>query len=1745
MRNTYVKLISFITFALLLFCISAAASAETVDSGECGENLTWTLTDDGALTISGEGEMYDYSSTVGLEAPWNKYASVIKSAVVDDGVTNIGEYAFYNCESIESASLPDTLECIDFGAFYMCRRLARIDIPTSVTKIDAAFFSCGSLSEVHITDLSSWCSITFTDYNRSNPVSGSANLYLNGDLIERLEIPSEVSVIKNYAFTGLMSLKELILPEGLKKIGDYAFYNCNGLKSVTFPDGFQEVGVWAFGSCSFLEAVDFGRSTPVVGGSAFNGCVRMKYVDTVSFENWMGIQFKGMYSFPTYLGGTLRFSGEEASTVTFPKDVTVIPDFILMNQKSLKEVIFEGDVTYIGEQSFAGSGIEKITLPASLENVRSNAFRSCEALSGVYISDLYGFCSINFYDRYSNPLYYAHDLYLNGELVRDLRFPEGIAVVKNSLFSGAESIVEVTFPGSVKEIASCAFENCTSLTKVTFAKGLERINSNAFRSCPALKTIDFADSSPFICNYAFSLCAGIEVIDSQSFETWTEIKYESDAANPFSKQTALYFGGEPVTSVTFPESFTVIPDYLFTGLKSLKEVVFEGKVTRIGVSSFSGTGIEEIELPSSLKTIGAGAFSACPLKTISIPASVTAVGAGAFGSCSELEGVYITDLSAWCAIDFADYASNPLYPERDLYVNGELVTVLNVPSDVKTVKQYAFSRCSALEEVVLPEGLVSIGQYAFERCPNLKKVSFPSSLESIGDWAFDWCEALEETVFGGCSPEIEAHVFNGCTGLKAVRIADLYSWCSTGFGNVWANPLFNGAQLYVNGEKITELHIPEGITSIPAYSFCYFSSLTSLYLPSSVKTIENSAFKGCGQLESVIFSKGLAEIGSYAFCDCQSLESVSLPEGLRTVGIMAFMACSSLKSVDFPEDLYAIKRAAFNECSSLKSIRIPKNVGELGAGAFAQCTSLEEVIIPESLTAIPESFFYGCTGLSTITIPQSVDCISSYAFKNCTSLENVVFPDGIENIDQEAFRGCSQLKNVKLKAQYIGESAFRDCSGLESFTLKDGSKRVGDYAFSNCAVLKNVYLADSVTMLGEYVFYADAALESVRISDLIHTVPKCFFSGCESLTEIIRPSNLKSINQGAFDNCKALKAVVLPDGFDGKIDQYAFNCCESLESVYFGSVSMISYAAFQGCASLQEAVLPNTLTRLEGRAFYQCKALKRVVIPVSLTAIETDAFLCCESLESVVLPNSVKTVESSAFSYCKSLKTVIFGSGVETIGNGAFRECSSLEKIVFPTSLKVIGRAAFLDCSSLKSVRFTGGNVSTFAFSRCPLLTEFSFSEDPDIEMTSIFAWTGITKTCLPLVSDDDRINASFSGCSQLVTAALPEGIKTITGELFTDCTSLETVYLPGGVESIYYIAFNHCDNLKDVYFGGTKEQWDAISFDGSSNQPLLDANIHFEHVHKLSVQSETEPTCVSGSIIYECSECSATYMKVLPAVKEHSFSDPVSLISPTCISDGVSQSVCSVCGFGVLDVIPALTHSFGPWTAVDEDTHERTCWNAGCITEKHHHSWNEGETVEQAVCTGTAQIRYTCERCGYEKITGGQGGEHQWDDGVVTKQPTVSSEGEKTFTCKLCGLTRTELLPKAPPPEPVSFGGLAEHKDGFLIVAGNTSFDDLSAATKGAVLAYYTASYSGKGYLGTGMLMQLDNEDVTVVVRGDYDGDGEVTAADARMALRAAVNLEKPNEYQKKAVMLTGDAVTAADARLILRAAVRLEKIG
>ena len=615
-------------------------------------------------------------------------------------------------------------------------------------------------------------------------------------------------------------------------------------------------------------------------------------------------------------------------------------------------VIYDGNtyrVTSIGESAFDNCrSLTSITIPKGVTSIGEFAFYGCSSLTSITIPE--GVTSIGEWT------------FCSCQSLTSITIPESVTSIGEFAFASCSSLTAITIPESVTSIGESAFAGCSSLTAITIPEGVTCIGYSAFSYCSSLTSITIPESVTSIGNGAFESTAWY---DNQP----NGVIY---AGNVLYK----YKGTMPAnTSVEVREGTVGISPSAFNGCISLTSITIPEGVTSIGNSTFDGCySLTAITIPESVTEIGVGAFYGCrSLTFITIPEGVTEIGEIAFRGCCFLRNNFINNSSCTSS---TNWGANIFDGESDgLFVDDNVVvlcrpylTSITIPEGVTSIGGEAFYGCSRLTSITIPESVTSIGAYAFYGCSSLTSVNIPEGVTSIGNSTFDGCSSLTSINIPEGVTEIWRDAFNGCSSLAAVHISSVEAWYKISFNNVSSNPLHFAHNLYLNGELVTELVIPEGLTSIGEYTFNGCGSLTSITIPKDVTEIGHSAFGGCVSLKEVVIEDGnealtlgdnriFSDSYSYTttglFDDCP-LECVYLGRNLTYSTSPFNDDDNTLVSVTIGDCVTEIQQSLFrNCCSNLKELTIGKGVRSIGAYAFTNGKALEKITI---YAALPPSY---------------------------------------------------------------------------------------------------------------------------------------------------------------------------------------------------------------------------------------------------------------------------------------------------------------------------------------------------------------------------------------------------------------------------------------------------------------------------------------------------------------------------------------------------------------------------------------------------------------------------------------------------------------------------------------------------------------------------------------------------------------------------------------------------------------------
>ena len=583
MKKRLLSILLVLLTALTLLPLGALAD----DSNKCGENLTWEFAD-GILTISGTGDMYDYSSAD--PAPWSEYNDIIASITISDGVTSIGDNAFHSCCAGSIDLQCTSLISIGKNAFSRCTMLTSIFIPESVQSIGSEAFSlCEGLSMVELpTTLTKIPDGIFTDCT----------------LLDSITIPDTVTEIGANAFLRCTAFILEKLPAGIKSIGAAAFANCGNIESLALPGTLESIGEAAFNGTAIDKASFAG--TPerwtAIGGDAC--CIAQDKIDflehTCDFSGWKYDEHKHWQQCTCgktqnegahtgtgktcdvcgavlsealgsgSIGDGLSWSLSRSGALTISGSGKM-PDFSSVanaapwdkQKDKIQSVVIESGVQSISGGAFSGcTALEKVSISETVTQIDLNAFGGCTSLAAFEVADgNKAFLSVG------GVLFSADKELLRCPVGKsaDYTVPSGTVAIAGGAFKDCAKLESLVIPDSVISIGKSAFENCAALKRITLPKSIAKLEASCFSGCASLAEITLPDGLKALGEKVFSGCAALKSVKIPAEVTVIP--------------TEAFSGCVSLESITIPKSVSHINEHAFDGCTALKKVDYLGSDT--------------------------------------------------------------------------------------------------------------------------------------------------------------------------------------------------------------------------------------------------------------------------------------------------------------------------------------------------------------------------------------------------------------------------------------------------------------------------------------------------------------------------------------------------------------------------------------------------------------------------------------------------------------------------------------------------------------------------------------------------------------------------------------------------------------------------------------------------------------------------------------------------------------------------------------------------------------------------------------------------------------------------------------------------------------------------------------------------------------------------------------------------------------------------------------------------------------
>ena len=566
-----------------------------------------------------------------------------------------------------------------------------------------------------------------------------------------------------------------------------------------------------------------------------------------------------------------------------------------------------------------------------------------------------------------------------------------------------------------------------------------------------------------------------------------------------------------------------------------------------------------------------------------------------------------------------------------------------------------------------------------------------------------------------------------------------------------------GNRAFKGNLRLAAVTIPDTVTEIGQDAFSGCRNLASVSLSNNLDSIYESAFESTA-ISTLSLPSKLTRLDRKAFANCTNLQHVSIPATLTTTtyGTISddwngpFNGCSSLNSVSFAEGITSVLLHLFENCNGLREISIPDSVTEIGEKAFKNCRNLASVSLGNNLDSIYESAFES-TAISTLSLPNRLTRLDRKAFANCTNLQHVSIPATLTTTTYGTisddwngpFNGCSSLNSVSFAEGItsILSHLFENCNGIREIKIPDGVALIGENAFKN-STLTSIDIPGSVTSIESKAFNSCANLISIKLPDSVTAMGTAVFEGCSNLTDVTLPGTRMNIMADTFKNCTSLKKIVLPE-----------------------TVQYIRSGAFSNCIALKEIVWSKAPELIDSNAFYNCDAITEMDIPATVTSVGYQAFYDCDGLTKITIPDSVTSLGDSVFYDCDALTDVKLGAGITTIPASAFRHCDALEQLTVPRRVTAIKDNAFKDSVKFSSITIPRSvtSISANAFSYLDKLTIYG--------VAGTYAETFANTNSIKFV--DRQVSATSASLDQtaltLNKGASGQLTLTVTPEDFTD----------------------------------------------------------------------------------------------------------------------------------------------------------------------------------------------------------------------------------------------------------------------------------------------------------------------------------------------------------------------------------------
>ena len=930
----------------------------------------------------------------------------LKELKLPDSLLYLGEYALWECEQLSEITIPQHVNYIGVFALPNTHLKQIINKSSSFIVIDNCLYTADMKRLIR-------CFGDKEEICIPEGVEDIAGAFVECKKLKKVSFPESLSVIGEMTFKGCDILNEIHFSSNIEEIGYSAFSNCKSLESIILPEGIKKIGDGCFCGCSNLCYVQMPSTleievpdNPKYRIQLFNGCASLKYIFiprgfkhkyssfikkellTESSPNeYFNNHVNEQYNKRTQLLYTEVSQNDKLDGWTDLYDVRYSKDKTRVLYSSLKhsrgschtEYInyeIEEGVKVICDDAFKDCIFDKFVLPNTLEIIGKSSFAECKNLHNIEIP----------FTVYS----IGEGAFSSSSLIT-INLPRKLKKISKYTFYWCSLLSEINIPKNVEVIEDYAFYNCDSLKELIIPENVKSIGNNAFGACDRIRKIIIPKSVIKLNGNPFTAT----ILTGQHYEVESESPYfiiENEGIYSSDKKT-LYSCLTNNKTYDVLEGTKCIAKYAFSHSSKLLAINLPSTLEIIEDYAFESCDFTTLQIPDSVKHIGDYAFSDCKkLSKIVLPESLEHLGPRSFYGCKYLQDIILPKLLKRI--------------EKETFCWCDNLTQMTILNPYIQIDNDAFSGLDSLKRVIFygcPEGA---NDEIFANNIQLKEIAVPMGMKKKFECIFPSkiniitlinTREMKNIVIDDSresSTEVNnidrMNVYKDEYGVlysedKKRLLTCEYKECvedpfEDELGNnhiLYNNRILNNNNIENVLDQIENRFyyaVLNGTESICDKAFFRCENLSEIIIPESVTSIGIRAFEACKTLKEIVIPSSVRRIKDYCFIGCQKLDTVILPEELICIGDSAFVGCENLENIKIPNSVTSIGKSSFAYCG-LKEISIPNNIKEIGQSAFSDCCRLSSITISNGLVLIGEWAFRGCNNIKTIyclteTVPE-------------------------------------------------------------------------------------------------------------------------------------------------------------------------------------------------------------------------------------------------------------------------------------------------------------------------------------------------------------------------------------------------------------------------------------------------------------------------------------------------------------------------------------------------------------------------------------------------------------------------------------------------------------------------------------------------------------------------------------------------------------------------------------------------------